>query len=78
MEIRFKPKFWKDIQSVSHDKQIMIALDRIFKNAEEAEKIEEIQNCKPLEKFRSRYRIKLFLDKKRDYRIGIYLHKKSV
>lgn len=78
MELRFKPKFWKDIQSVRHERQVMIALDKIFRQIEKAETLEEVQNCKPLEKFHSRYRIKLYIDKKRDYRIGIYLHKKSV
>ena len=78
MDIRFKPKFWKDIQKVKHDKQVMSLLDKIFRNVDEAENPSEINNIKALEKFEARFRIKLFLDKKRDYRIGISIHKKTV
>lgn len=78
MDIRFKPKFWKDIQKVKHDKQVMSSLDKIFGNVDEAENPVEINNIKVLENFEARFRIKLFLDKKRDYRIGVYIHKKTV
>ncbi len=56
----------------------MSALYKIFINVEKAESEDEINNIKQLEKFASRYRIKLSLDKKRDYRIGLYIHGKSV
>ena len=78
MEHRFKPKFWKDIQKVKNDRQLMSALNKIFTNVSEAASADEINNIKALEKFEARFRIKLFLDKKRDYRIGIYIHKKTV
>ena len=78
MEFRFKPKFWKDIHKVKHDKQVMSALDKIFKNVDKAEGTDEINNIKAFEKFEARFRIKLFLDKKRDYRIGVYIHKRTV
>ncbi|CAN5228245.1 hypothetical protein BH09BAC5_BH09BAC5_01450 [soil metagenome] len=78
MELKFKPKFWKDIQKLKGDRQVMSSLDKIFQNVEKAKTIDEINNIKELEKFIARFRIKLFLDKKRDYRIGIYIHKKTV
>ena len=78
MELKLKPKFWKDIQAVKGDKQIMSALGRIFGQIETAKTIEDVSNCKALRKFDSRYRVKLYLDRKRDYRIGIYLHKNTV
>ena len=78
MELKFKPKFWKDIQPLRREKQVMRAMNHIFEQVEKAEKIEKVNNCKPLEKFQSRYRIKLYIDKRRDYRVGIYVHKKTV
>ena len=78
MQFEFKPKFWKDIIRLKNDKEVMSALDKVFTNVEKATKHAEINNIKQLEKFNSRYRIRLTLDKKRDYRIGIYIHGKTV
>ena len=78
MVLKFKPKFWKDIQKLKNDRQIMSALDKIFSNIENANSPEGINNIKQLEKFEARFRIKLTIDKKRDYRIGLYIHKNTV
>ena len=78
MQSRFKPKFWKDINKVKNDKELMSALYKIFMNVEKAESQNKINHIKQLEKFDSRCRIKLSLDKKRDYRIGLYIHGKTV
>ena len=74
MQSRFKPKFWRDINKVKDDKELMAALYRVFTNVENAETVRDIHNIRQLVKFKSRYRIKLSLDKKRDYRIGLYIH----
>ncbi len=78
MVLKFKPKFWKDIQKLKTDRHIMSALDKIFINVEKANNPDTINNIKQLEKFESRFRIKLTLDKKRDYRAGLYIHKNTV
>ena len=78
MLYKFKPKFWKDITRLKDDREIMMALHKIFLNVEKAKSINEINNIKQLEKFNARYRIKLKFDKKKDYRIGIYLHGKTL
>ena len=75
MEVKFKPRFWKDLQKLKGDRQLMAAVDKVFKNVDAAKQTEDINNIKQLQKFESRDRIKVFLDKKRDYRIGIYKHK---
>ncbi len=64
MQIRFKPKFWKDINHVKNDKDIMSVLYRVFRDVQNAEKVDKIDNIKQLEKFEARYRIRLSLDKK--------------
>ena len=78
MQSKFKPKFWKDITGLKNDREVMGALEKVFINVEKAKSINEINNIKQLEKFKARYRIKLMLDKKRDYRIGVYIHSKTV
>ena len=78
MQSRFKPKFWKDINRLKKDKEVMSSLHKIFMNVEKADSEDEINNIKQLEKFDSRFRIKLSLDKKRDYRLGLYIHGKTV
>lgn len=50
---------------------------KVFTNVEKAQNEDEINNIKQLEKFESRYRIKIVLSKKRDYRIGLYIHGKT-
>ena len=78
MRVKFKPKFWKDINREKNDKELMSALYKVFSNVEKAETLAAINNIKQLEKFESRFRIKLFIDKKRDFRIGLYIHRKTV
>ena len=56
----------------------MLALDKVFKNVDASKTVDAINNIKRLEKFKARYRIKLFIDKKRDYRIGLYKHKNTI
>ena len=78
MQFKFKPKFWKDIVRYKNDGEIMSAINKVFTNVEKANRIDEINNIKELEKFNARYRIKLKLDKKRDFRIGVYIHGKTI
>jgi len=78
MVLKFKPQFWKDINKLKEDKEVMSLLYRIFRNVDNAKGISQIHHIKPLVKFESRYRIKLFLDKKRDYRVGVFVHKNTV
>lgn len=78
MELRFKPRFWKDINKVKNDKEVVTALGKIFNQVEKAKKTDEITNIVKLKKYESRFRIKLLFDKRRDYRIGLYIHGNTV
>jgi len=78
METKFKPKFWRDIQKVKSDKEVVTALAKVFRQVENANNINEISNIKKLIQYQTRFRIKLFFDKKRDYRIGIYIQGTTV
>lgn len=78
MEIRFKPKFWRDIQKVKNDKEVVTALAKVFHQVENAKNINEINNIKKLINYQTRYRIKLYFDRRRDFRIGLYVQGTTV
>ena len=46
METKFKPKFWRDIQKVKNDKEVVTALAKIFRQVENANNINEISSIK--------------------------------
>ncbi|MBW8051795.1 MAG: hypothetical protein FVQ77_15955 [Cytophagales bacterium] len=68
MVVRFKPKFWKDINKVKRDGEIVEALGKIIKQVEQAKITDETANFKKLTKYKTRCRIKLQFDKRRDFR----------
>ncbi len=78
MEVRFKPRFHKDIERLKNDPEALTALAKVIQQVEKAASTKDIANLKKLVKFRTRFRIKLILDKKRDYRIGLYIRGNTV
>ena len=78
MEVKFKPKFWRDLHKLKNEKEVVAAFGKILKQIEKAERIDNINNIIKLEEYQSRFRMKLFFDKQRDYRIGLYLHGKTL
>lgn len=78
MEVEFKPKFWRDLNKLKNEKDVIAAFGKILNNVEKAKTIEDISSIKKLRKYQSRYRIKLYFDKQRDYRIGIYFHRNTL
>lgn len=78
MDVKFKPRFLKDLSPLKSDKELIFSLGKIIQQIEKARNISEIGNLKKLESFESRYRIKIYFDKKRDYRVGMYIKGKTV
>lgn len=78
MEVRFKPRFLKDIRELAADAELMAALDKVIVQVKAAETPSQIGNIKKLEEYSTRYRIRLTLDRRRDYRIGLYVRKTTV
>jgi len=78
MVVRFKPKFWKDINKVKRDREVVAALGKIIKQVEKTKTTDEIANVKQLTKYKTRFRIKLQFDKRRDFRIGLYVRGNTV
>jgi len=78
MVVRFKPKFWRDINKVKKEREVVATLGKIIKQTEKSKTTHEIANFKQLTKYKTRCRIKLKLDKKRDFRIGLYVRGNTV
>ncbi len=78
MEAKFKPRFLKDVQRIRKDTEVLTALARIIAQVKQATDLTEVANSKKLVRYRSRYRVKLYIDKKRDYRVGLYLKSGTV
>jgi mRNA-degrading endonuclease RelE of RelBE toxin-antitoxin system len=78
MQLRYKPKFWKDLNKLKKEKEVLIALGKIITQVEKAQTTEGISNIKKLVSYETRFRIKLYIDKKRDFRIGAYVQGKTI
>ena len=78
MEVKFKPKFWRDLNKLKNEMKVVDAFSKILQQVEKAKNIDEINNIKKLDDYESRFRIKLFFDKQRDYRIGLYIHRETL
>jgi hypothetical protein len=78
MEARFKPRFLKDLKRVRKDAEVLTALAHIISQVKQADGIAEVANIKKLVRYRSRYRVKLHLDKRRDFRVGLYVKGNTV
>ena len=77
MELRYKPKFTRDIKKIK-DKETANALALMMYNIQKARNISGIYNLKKLDDYSVHYRIKVKLDKERDYRVGIIIRKNTV
>lgn len=77
MELRFKPKFLRDLRRIS-DKQSTDAAASIILKIESAKTLSQIPNLKKLEKYHTLYRIKIKLDAKRDYRMVLSIRGETI
>ena len=77
MNLEFDKRFLSDIKQV-HDKELRSRILKIIQNIKQAEDISSIDNLKKLEKYSVFYRIKIKLDAKRDYRIGMIIRGNKV
>lgn len=77
MVIEFDKRFLLDIKSI-RDKQVRERIIKVIQHIKKAEAVSSIDNLKKLEKFSVHYRIKIKLDSKRDYRIGMIIRGNKV
>ena len=77
MELLSKPRFTRDISKIKN-KDVAMALAAVLYNLKSAKDISQIHNLVRLEKYSVHYRIKIKLDKKRDYRMGMIIRGNKV
>ena len=77
MELLSKPKFNRDISKIKN-KDVAMVLSAVMYNIKSAKNISNIHNLVKLEKYSVHYRIKIKLDKKRDYRLGMIIRGNKV
>lgn len=73
MVLKFEKKFYRDMRNLNDRRLTNEILPKIFLNIRQAKNIAEIDNLKHLEKYSVRYRIKIKLDNRRTYRIGLII-----
>ena len=77
MVLLSKPKFNRDVAKI-RNKDVALSLAAVLYNIKTAKDISQIHNLVKLEKYSVHYRIKIKLDKKRDYRLGIIIRGNTV
>jgi mRNA-degrading endonuclease RelE of RelBE toxin-antitoxin system len=70
MEVKFREKFEKDLESIS-DSDVLSAIEEVINNVEEAKKPQEIIKITKMKGDKTAFRIKM----NNKYRIGVYIIK---
>ena len=77
MELHFKPQFAKDLLNIkSHEVKVLPA--SYLKQIANASTISQIGNITKLEEYESRYKIRITVNEKDDYRLGLEIRKNIV
>ena len=69
MELRFKPQFYRDYDSIRNH-SVKVILARIIRQIEQSKQYSEIGELVVLREYETRYKIRITVSKKDDYRIG--------
>lgn len=72
MEIKFREKFEKDIENITHQK-VLDDIVKVIEDVENAKKPQDINNIKKMKGDKTAFRIRIG-----KYRIGIYIVKETV
>ena len=74
MELRFRPKFKRDLLKLKGKPELNQKIYAIIRQIKSARSISDIPSYKPLDQYKMRYRIKIKLNSKNDYRMGFILN----
>lgn len=78
MELRFRPRFYRDLSLLKGKKEISAAVYRVIRQVEEAKNISEINGLKKLVAYEVYYRIRLNISERDNYRIGLSIRGNKV
>jgi len=73
MELRFRPKFKRDLLHLKGKAEANERIYTIIKQIKAARTISEIPGHKPLDEYKTRFRIKIKINEKENYRLGFIL-----
>ena len=73
MELRYRPKFRRDLLHLKGKAEINERVYSIIKQIKKAGSIAEIPGYKALDAYETRFRIKIKISAKEDYRLGFIL-----
>ncbi|MBI4932017.1 MAG: hypothetical protein HY841_14760 [Bacteroidetes bacterium] len=77
MELRFKPQFKRDYLKIkSHKVKVLLAAH--LRQIMQAETVSQTGQLSKLEKYESRYKIRITVDEKDDYRAGFEIKKNII
>jgi len=77
MELRFKPQFKRDYLKIkNHEVKVLLAAH--LKQIMQAETVSQTGQLSKLEKYESRYKIRITVDEKDDYRAGFEIKKNII
>ena len=73
MELRFRPKFRRDLLRLKGKAEANERVYNIIKQIKAARNISEIPGHKTLDEYKTRFRIKIKISEREDYRLGFIL-----
>lgn len=73
MELRYKPKFKRDLLRQKGKVQLNEKIYTIINQIKSARSISEIPSYKPLDEYKIRFRIKIKINDREDYRMGLII-----
>ena len=77
MELHFKPQFAKDFLNIKN-REVKVLLASHLKQIANADTISQIGNITKLEEYESRYKLRITVNEKDDYRLGLEIRKNIV
>jgi len=77
MELRFKPQFEKDYLKIKNNK-VKVLLAAHLRQIIQAETISQTGQLRKLEEYESRYKIRITINEKDNYRVGFVVKKNII
>jgi len=78
MELKYRPKFKRDLIRLKRKTQLNEIIYSILRQIKSADSISEIPGHKMLDEYKTRFRIKIKISSKEDYRMGFILKGKTI
>ena len=77
MELKFSPSFFRDLKQVK-DRKLIHTLAAKIRHLKSAKNIQEIDSLKKMDDYKVHYRIKIKIDSKNDFRLGITIRGNTI